>query len=369
MKAFVTLIGLMACVLCIGPLLAEESKEDWQPPPPMPEKHDWIQLTSGEWLKGEFIAMYDRELEFDSDELDLLTFDWEDVTQVRSARVMQVGFTGRVNAIGKLHIEGDKVLVIGDEVQEFERSRILTITVGSPRERSHWVGKVSIGATVRQGNVDQVDSNVKANFKRRTIKNRLVLDYIANYGVTEVDVGNQVEDQEVANNQRVSITWDRFLRERFFVKPVLFEFFRDPFQNIGARTTLGVGAGFQLIDTPKTDWEVSGGPGYQETRFDTVQPGEEDSDSTGVLTVGSIFDQEWSKSVDFKFEYRLQITNEESGEFNHHLVMSFETEWTKVLDFDLTFVWDRIEKPRVDEDGNVPEQNDFRMVIGLGIEF
>ena len=25
----------------------------WAPPPPPPDKFDWIQLTSGEWLKGE----------------------------------------------------------------------------------------------------------------------------------------------------------------------------------------------------------------------------------------------------------------------------------------------------------------------------
>ena len=49
--------------------------------------------------------------------------------------------------------------------------------------------------------------------------------------------------------------------------------------------------------------------------------------------------------------------------------MSFETEWTSILDFDLTFVWDRTEKPRKDDLGNIPEQDDFRMVVGLGIEF
>ena len=31
----------------------EEKKVAWTPPPPPPDEFDWIQLNSGEWLKGE----------------------------------------------------------------------------------------------------------------------------------------------------------------------------------------------------------------------------------------------------------------------------------------------------------------------------
>ncbi len=30
----------------------KEENEGWLPPEPRPEKYDWIQLKSGEWLKG-----------------------------------------------------------------------------------------------------------------------------------------------------------------------------------------------------------------------------------------------------------------------------------------------------------------------------
>ena len=48
-----------------------------------PDGFDWIELTNGEWLKGEIISMYDRELEFDSDELGDLTFDFDDIKEIR----------------------------------------------------------------------------------------------------------------------------------------------------------------------------------------------------------------------------------------------------------------------------------------------
>src|SRR5689334_23338728 len=40
---------------------------------------DWVQLTSGEWLKGRIRSMQHRSLDFESDKLKDLTLDWEDV--------------------------------------------------------------------------------------------------------------------------------------------------------------------------------------------------------------------------------------------------------------------------------------------------
>ena len=83
---------IFAAVVVAGPALAAEKEESWQPPPPMPDDFDWVQMTSGEWLKGEIIAMYGDVLEFDSDEFDLQSLDLDDIQQVRSAQVMQVAY-------------------------------------------------------------------------------------------------------------------------------------------------------------------------------------------------------------------------------------------------------------------------------------
>ena len=57
---------------------------------PSAVKYDWVQLTSNEWLKGEIKGMYDDSLEFDSDKLDLLNIDWDDVKILRSRRVNNI---------------------------------------------------------------------------------------------------------------------------------------------------------------------------------------------------------------------------------------------------------------------------------------
>ena len=345
----------------VPPFVEAHEQKDWQPIAPYPEKFDWIELTSGEWLKGEFVALYDDSLEFDSDELELLTLDWADVRQVRTARVMQVGLPYKRMAFGRLWIKGDRVLVIGKEVRELKRSQVVSIASGAPSEFQKWYGKVSIGLTARAGNVDQIDFNNSSVFKRRTAIDRIEFDYLANLSTLS---GN-----DTTNNQQVNATWDRFLTKHFFVNPVIFGWYRDPFQNISSRTTLAIGAGYQLVDSNRTEWEVSGGPGYQESHFVSVQAGEDDTSGTPVVTFETNFDQDWTKAIEFGYQYRAQFTNTASGKYIHHMMMTFETEWTKVLDFDLSFIWDRTEVPQPDDQGVVPEKDDFRMVVGLGIEF
>lgn len=46
---------------------------------PIVAEFDWVQLTSGEWLKGEIKSMYNESVEFDSDKLNLLRIDLQDV--------------------------------------------------------------------------------------------------------------------------------------------------------------------------------------------------------------------------------------------------------------------------------------------------
>lgn len=127
--------------------------------------------------------------------------------------------------------------------------------------------------------------------------------------------------------------------------------------------------GYYIIDTPKTTWEIAGGPAYQTTRFDSVEPGQDSTESTPALMAGTNFDTELTDDIDFIFKYTFQILNRASGTYTHHSVTTFETELTKWLDFDTSFVWDRTQNPTPDDDGIVPEKNDYYVIFSLGIDY
>jgi hypothetical protein len=79
MRRFTFVAAMSAIALLLpGAAAAQSDPEPWQPAAPdgLPVDFDWIRLPSDEWLKGEILHMYDDELEFDSDELGVLSFDF-----------------------------------------------------------------------------------------------------------------------------------------------------------------------------------------------------------------------------------------------------------------------------------------------------
>jgi hypothetical protein len=352
---------IIAAISAPPSIAANEGNGGWQPPPPMPDDFDWVQMTSGEWLKGEIIAMYEDSLEFDSEEFDTQKLDWEDIKEIRSAQVVQVAFDGNVISVGKLLVEGDSVRILGEHERTLERSQVLSITAGEPKERNYWSGKVTAGFNYRTGNTEQTETNTSTIMMRRTPKNRATLNYLGAF--------SESDGTTIADNQRASLGWNRFISKRFYLSPLLAEYYRDPFQNIGNRWTLGVGLGYQLVDTSNVTWDVDAGIAYQRTNFDDVLPGESDSADTPTLIVGTRYDNELTGWMDYFFDYRFYVVNEESGSYTHHMHTGFEFELIGDLDFDISFVWDRIQKPRPDSDGAIPKKDDFRTIFGLGYSF
>jgi len=250
---------------------------------------------------------------------------------------------------------------MGEQDQNFPKADVLSITAGEPKEINYWDFYASLDANYRTGNTEQTEMSSKAEVRRRTVKSRVVADWFATYNVTD--------DEDTADNQRLSGNWDLFLSKRFFITPVFAEWYRDPFQNISSRYTLGVAVGYDIIDTSKIEWTVSAGPAYTYTKFDDVLEGDPTDDSTGAFILGTVYDHEITKKLDFRFDYRATFTNETSGKYLHHLLTSLEFELTSILDFDITWVWDRIEEPRQNSDGTFPEQDDYRLSFMLGLDF
>ena len=341
-----------------------ESRKAWESALPPTDKFDWIQTTSGEWLKGELKQLYSGSLEFDSDEFDLQTIDWDDVAQVRAHGAKRISIDtpeGPITIIGKMVITRDKVIVdTADGRKEFDRSQLISVTPGAASEWDNWSAKIDLGLNFTRGNTDQTEFTMKLNVKRLTPDNRFVVDYLGNFTTSN--------HLQTVNNHRLSMFFDIFAAKEYFWRPVLFEYFRDPFQNIDYRTTIGAGGGYHIIDTPKTTWNVSGALGFRATRYVSVQPGDSQKVTTPALIAGTFYDTALSKTIDFNARYNFSIVNQESGTYTHHAIATVEIELTSILDFDISFVWDRTQDPQTRADGTVPKQDDLQLLFMLGVD-
>jgi len=356
----------------------EEEKESAEQPepedpwdafvPPRDTEFDWIQLTSGEWLKGDFKVLYDYVIEFDSDEMDLQDFDLEDVKRLRTRGMktaMIQGEGGRRDTTllrGMLEINGDQVILRRSEHEvTVSRSKLISIADGRQRERDYWSGMLSIGANARGGNTETSDTTIRANLKRRTAKSRFNADYLANYSNTG--------EKETANNQRLGGFYDQFLTMKFYWQIMAVEYYRDPFSNIDSQYSISTGAGYDIIHNSKTEWGITAGAGYQHLTFTSVEIGEEDDANSPFVMLGTRMDHELNDRLDLLYDYSLRWLNEDTGLYTHHMLTTLSFDLIHNMDLDVSLIWDRVEKPRTASDGTQPKQDDYQVVVSLAYDF
>ena len=338
---------------------------------------DWVQLNTNEWIKGEIIVLYGDTLEFDSDKFGVLSIGWADVIEVRSAREYRIGVDqGETDLIGSLYdaengdviigtlyINQDKAYVSGDDGEQWtlERAEVLTITTGDPAEANFWSARATIGVIVNSGNTESESYNLFVNANRRTVNTRLILDYSV---IVEL-----IDNEETANNSRLRGSYDIFQTKDFFYRPVYLEYYRDDFQNLDYRITYSPGIGFYLIDRSDLKWDLTFGPVLQENRFNSVEAGNDRTQSSVGLLVVTTADVGLTPNIDWYTEYTLQTGGVEVGGNSQRLLTSLSFELTSQLNFDISFRVDHIDEPVADEDGVTPEKTDTRLMFGLAYDY
>jgi hypothetical protein len=100
-----------------------------------------------------------------------------------------------------------------------------------------------------------------------------------------------------------------------------------------------------------------------------VEAGEDKDHTSPLLAFTTLYDTELTSWIDFDVNYQFFILDKESGTYTHHFISTVSTDLVGNIDFDVSFVWDRIEDPQPAEDGTRPDQDDFRLIVGLGWDF
>jgi len=167
----------------------------------------------------------------------------------------------------------------------------------------------------------------------------------------------------------VTLTYDVRLNKDWFVRPAQLEYYRDQLANISHRVTAGVGFGYYIFDRDALEWKAAAGPGYQYTRFETVEPGQSDSASTPAALFTTRFKADITSRLTFEQIFTATVTSQEAGLYTHHSVSSLEFEIKRHLDLDISFVWDYLQKPQTESSGVVPQHSDLRLTLGVGVKF
>lgn len=329
---------------------------------PPDDGYDWIQLTSGEWLKGELVGLFDEEVDFDSEILDDLTLDWEDISTIYSPRILEVRIQGQRFLQGKVRIDQNNVIVSGANGEiVYPRESLLAISSLADRERDRWMGELALGTNFRRGNTEFVEYNMIAHLERRTPVSRGFVDYIGTF--------NETDGEQISNNHRLNLVFDRFNDSRFFWRPFSLQYLRDPFQNIAHQGTFETGVGYELVDTGRTEWDLHSGIGFNVVERVSVEADQERRSTSPTFSLGTDFETELTEWLDYLFSFQMTFVDEASGEYQHHMLTTLSTDLVAGLDLDISLIWDRVQKPPANAIGETPERDDYRLLIGVSLDF
>lgn len=368
-KVHIKLFAYFYMMLFSAYAISEQADKYYQPANPVfLQNYDWVKLTSDEWLKGDIISMYDETLEFDSEELDLQTIDWEDVAELRSKEWQSILMFDGTIAEGNIVVKDGKLfLVKNGKTTEYQLNQLLSIASSGENERDLWDGYANIGLNLRDGNTVQIDYTLSLGLQRRSASTRFKVDYTNDY--------SRYQDQETeiytvtADSQRLTSSFDWFFDPKIYFRAVDFEYTSDEFLNLKYRIHYGIAFGYHLIDTSKTSWDINIGPSYQKTKYLDVLDTEKDVESSGGVTIGTDYTIEVTDDIDYDFSYNIQMVDDASGGNIHYLETGVEFELVSDFDLDITLYVDHTEAPKPDSEGVIPDKTDIRVVVGLGYEF
>jgi hypothetical protein len=327
---------------------------------PSDEKFDWIQLTSGEWLKGELRAVYHNLMEFDSDELDVLEIDWDKVERMRTSQPFSVRIDSENTRTGPLTLHKGQIAIGDGTPAQIGQYKLISIAPEASGRLSGWTSKLGLATTLRGGVSTQRDIDINAVIQRRTAKRRLYADFLSSY--------SEVEGLVTTNSIRSKAYFDLLRSRRTFVRPISIEYFRDPLQNINRRITYSASYGYYIIDDRKNLWDISVGPAYQTTTYINTDDGQPRQAQEPALLISSQLDLELTKRLDLTGNYSVQWASNTDGAI-YHTLTKLEYELTRYLDLDLSLVWDRIEDQGDDTAAPTDSNNDVRLTIGIGLDY
>lgn len=343
-----------------NPFVSEaEQGYEWKELTPEPEAYDWLELSSHEWLKGEFRSMYERVYEFDSDEMGLLTFDAHKVLQVKTHNKKCLNLENVATVCGYLWIKPDSIILIGENSGEFKRSQVVAIAGAVDKERDYWSGKVTLGLNSSRGNTIQDDVTSTLLMQRRTSDDRFIVNARSNYTV--------VSDVVSTNNHRLDMQYDRFVTRKLFWQPAVFGFYIDPFKNIALQSSYSIGLGYIFHKRKDLESRFTVGPGV--TRIKYVSSIDEGVVYSPLLSLSYLFDADITSRSEFILDVKVTWLHENAGGYASNFKSGLENEIFKDFDLDVMFYWDRIGTPQQASDGTIPERDDYRLVVSLGYEF
>ena len=227
---------------------------------------DEVRLNNGDRLSGQITGIDGDKLVLKTPTFGTVKIPAGEVAGLTTDGPVTIEFKEGGYATGRLSTgDAGAIRLTGPNAtsSQFDLAQAKAIHPGGkiPVPQFEWKGRVNAGASKTNGNTKNQAFNVDAEAQGRGAKDRITLS--AEYN-RESSSGADTVD-----NARLAAQYDRFISKKWFLY-LQGSGERDDFEDLNLRTTIGAGAGYQVIDTDLTQLSIEGGPTYVNEDFQTA---------------------------------------------------------------------------------------------------
>jgi len=321
---------------------------------------DEVYFTNGDKLTGKIKSMTDGKMIIESElageitvpMANVATFKTDEPITVNLADGTTLNQKAATAETGKFGISPDGAL----QAQDFEIASIDSI---NPPEKPKpaWHGDLSAGFTSTHGNTATQTRAISFNAKKRTEDDRTTLsaDYLK--GKQEnPDTGEEITTED---SWRMQAKYDYFFTQKLFGY-LDGRYEKDRIAELDRRTILGLGAGYQWVETDEFNFSTEAGLASVYERYD----GSSDSTSNISAQLGYHLDKKlndkitfindltYYPSLDKVSDYYLTSTAELRAAITEKMFANFRV----ILDYDVT-----------PAEGS--KTTDLKYILGIGWSF
>jgi putative salt-induced outer membrane protein YdiY len=256
---------------------------------------DEIVLKNGDRLTGKIVHLVDGKLVLKSDAAGEVTVELSNIQTFSSSEPVTVnlkdgtGFTQKVLSAeaGRFTVQGAEDL----KAQQFIVADIVSINP-PPKPIPKWTGDISVGVTSTHGNTKMERVSANANFSKRTEKDRTTIS--TDYAKAEQEDPDTGEDETIEDWWRAKGKYDYFFSKKMYGY-VDGRYEKDAIAELDRRTIIGLGAGYQWIESENMNFSSEFGLASLYEKYDN----QTDSNSEISLQLGYNYDKKLRKNIKF----------------------------------------------------------------------
>jgi len=318
---------LVSAAICLGLLAAVAQADE-------------LYLKNGDRLTGTLVRLTDGKLVFKADAAGEVTVGLADVLTLSTTGPAEVHLKDGtvVNQPIMAAEAGTFAIDTGTALraQAFQLADLASMNP-PPKPPVKWTGSISAGVTATSGNTSTEAVNANISVARRSEKDRTTAS--ANYARGKQEDPDSGEERTTEDWWRAKAQYDYFFSKKFFGF-INGSYEKDAIAELDRRVVVGGGAGYQWIESPRTNFSTSLGLASLYEKFDN----ETDSNSELSAQAGYNFDHQLNNSVKFlhdltyypaleKFsDYYLTTTAELRASLTKSMFASFKT----IFNYDAT---------------------------------